>query len=69
MDVAKKPQTNQKYTDIGSLPWICILMVLCVSPWQDRDKVLLPALIHYQGLDSLKNRFRSAFPLQAFVPL
>lgn len=21
--------------------------VLCISPWQERDKVLLPALIHY----------------------
>lgn len=28
--------------------------VLCISPWQERDKVLLPALIHYWRLDFLE---------------
>lgn len=31
-------------------------MVLYISPWRDRDKVLLPALIHYRRLDFLENR-------------
>jgi len=30
--------------------------VLCTPPWQDRDKVLLPALIHYRRCDFLEKR-------------
>lgn len=46
-------------------------VVLCISLWQDRDKVLLPTLIHYQRLGFLENRlyFLCIPIMDFFMPL